>query len=58
MEVVLAGPEGDWAEFSLSPPEIKQILEEHQMDIELTGPVLAKDRGKSEHISRRFEDEE
>ena len=40
----------DWAEFSLNPQEVKDVLEEHQMDIELRGPVLAKDRGKSERI--------
>lgn len=52
MEIVLndGDREGDWAEFSLSPQEVKDVLEEHQMDIELRGPVLAKNRMKKEKL--------
>jgi hypothetical protein len=38
------GDEGLWAEFTLNPQEIKDIVEEHLMDVELRGPVPAKDR--------------
>ena len=41
---------GDWAEFVLNPQEIKDIVEEHLMDVELRGPVPAKGRRRFEKI--------
>ena len=42
---------GDWAELVLDSQEIKDIVEEHLMDVELRGPVPAKDRRRMDKIN-------